>query len=500
MTSKKQYDVIIIGSGLGGLICGIILQKHGYSTCILEQHSQIGGNIQTFTRKGCTFTTGMHYIGSLNDGQILHQLFNYLGILDKIKIKKLDEDCFEKIIIEDDEYCYAMGIENFKKRLIDYFPEEIPAIEKYVQKLEEIWNKINIINLREVSEKDIYKADADPKSAYDFIDSLTDNYKLKAVLAATNGLYAGVKDKTPLHIHAIINKFFIQSAWKLDEREVSFADVLLEEFEKQGGTIKTRKKVNKIICNENKAVAVKTTDQDIIYGKSIISNIHPELTNELIEPGILRKAYINRIKGLENSISPFSLYIVLKEKTFKHINSNIYYSSSYDVWGVDTYNSENWPQGYIFYTTPSSVHQGFAESATIITYMKYDEVKKWKNTTIAKRGNDYIKFKEEKTKQLLNLIEKKIPGLKSSIDSLYSSTPLTFRDYTGSPGGSMYGVIKDYKDPLSTFLSHNTRIPNIFLTGQNINLHGMLGVAISAIITCSGFLDINKLINDIKDE
>ncbi|HPT12003.1 MAG TPA: NAD(P)-binding protein, partial [Bacteroidales bacterium] len=71
----KQFDVIIIGSGLGGLVCGYILSKNGYKVGIFEKNNQIGGCLQTFKRKGVSFDTGMHYIGSMEEGQILHRFF-----------------------------------------------------------------------------------------------------------------------------------------------------------------------------------------------------------------------------------------------------------------------------------------------------------------------------------------------------------------------------------------------------------------------------------------
>ena len=80
----KQYDVIIIGGGLGGLSCGVMLAKEGLSVCVLEQHSVIGGCLQSFHRNGRTLDTGMHYVGSLSEGQIMHQYFKYLGIMDSL--------------------------------------------------------------------------------------------------------------------------------------------------------------------------------------------------------------------------------------------------------------------------------------------------------------------------------------------------------------------------------------------------------------------------------
>lgn len=69
----------------------------------------------------------------------------------------------------------------------------------------------------------------------------------------------------------------------------------------------------------------------------------------------------------------------------------------------------------------------------------------------------------------------------------------------GTDDGSVYGIIKDYKDPLKTFISPRTKLDNLLLTGQNINLHGILGVSISAIVTCSVLLGMTELIKKIED-
>ena len=60
MSKSEKYDVVIIGSGLGGLVCGAILTKEGQRVCIIEKNEQIGGNLQTFRRDGVTFDTGVH--------------------------------------------------------------------------------------------------------------------------------------------------------------------------------------------------------------------------------------------------------------------------------------------------------------------------------------------------------------------------------------------------------------------------------------------------------
>ena len=141
---------------------------------------------------------------------------------------------------------------------------------------------------------------------------------------------------------------------------------------------------------------------------------------------------------------------------------------------------------------------------TILAYMRYDEVKKWDktfNTVSAKvdRGPDYEEFKKQKAMILLDCVEEKFTGLKSKIKKYYTATPLSYRDYIGNDDGSMYGIVKDYRNPLKTLISPRTKIPNLFLTGQNLNLHGILGAAMSAFVTCTAFLGNDDIIKKIRD-
>ena len=129
----EKYDVIIIGSGMGGLVCGSLLSREGYKVCILEKNKQIGGCLQTYVRDKVIFDSGVHYIGGLSKGQNLYQIFKYLGILDSLHLQKLEEDVFDKILIENDdnEYVFAQGYENFIAKLLVFFPDEEIALRRY---------------------------------------------------------------------------------------------------------------------------------------------------------------------------------------------------------------------------------------------------------------------------------------------------------------------------------------------------------------------------------
>jgi len=132
------------------------------------------------------------------------------------------------------------------------------------------------------------------------------------------------------------------------------------------------------------------------------------------------------------------------------------------------------------------------------------EVEKWADSfnTVPKnrsnRSSDYQKFKTDRAEKLLDLLERQFPDIRQHIQSYYTSTPLSYRDYIGTKDGSMYGIMKDSRDPLSSFITPRTKIPNLFLTGQNINLHGVLGVTLSSMVTCGQFLGTEYLIDKVK--
>ena len=90
-------------------------------------------------------------------------------------------------------------------------------------------------------------------------------------------------------------------------------------------------------------------------------------------------------------------------------------------------------------------------------------------------------FKKRKAEILLDCVEEKFPGLRSKYQNILHSYALSYRDYIGNDDGSMYGIAKDYSNPLKTFISPRTKIPNLYLTGQNLNLHGILGATMSGL-------------------
>ncbi len=505
MKLKEKYDIVIVGSGLGGLVSAIILAKEGKSVCVLEKNQQYGGNLQTFSRNKTIFDTGVHYIGGLSEGQNLYQYFKYLGIMDDIELKKLDEDGFDIITFDDDaiEYKHGQGYENFIKGLVSQFPDEEKGIRTYCDKLRETCDKFPLYNVK-LGKPYYDDTEVFELFAKEYIDSVTTNKKLRAVLGGSNLLYAGEADRTPFYVHALSVNSYIVSSYRCMNGGSQITKALLKRLKEAGGEAYKRHEVVDFEVVDKQVISATTSNGKVIKGDLFISNIEPKLTIKMAGEENFRKSYVSRIRDIESTIAAFTLYLALKPGTFKYLNKNYYHHKDpNEVWDVHNYSEEDWPKAYMVSMGVKKDGNEYGDNLAAMTYMHFDEMQPWLETfnTAAdqnERGQSYEEFKRIKEEQFIVELEKKFPNIRDCIEAVYSSTPLSYRDYIGCNRGSMYGYVKDANNSLKSFVSARTKIRNLFFTGQSLNMHGILGVTISGVVTCSTILGGEYLVDKIQ--
>lgn len=495
-------SAIIIGGGLGGLFTGAILAKEGVKTTVVEKNATVGGGLQSFTRFGEIFDTGMHVIGGMQHGGNIRRICDYLGISDKVHIADLDGDFTDELYFAEDgkRYHIAKGQENFVNALAHDFPHQRQELKDYVDAVYRLANEMDLFYLRPTDSHIPVHSNEFMMSADAFVASYITDPRLRSVVSYMNPLYSGRGDMTPAYVHAIISALYIDGPSRFVGGSYRFAETLSDFIRSHGGTVIKGDKVVHVHSSAGLISGVRTQQGHELHADYYICAIHPcTFIGLLDDPTVLPKAYRTRLDSIPNSYSAFTLNIKLKAGAFPYLNYSGYYMTRYDdVWNFGR-RDRGWPLGFL-YMTPPEEHQGMYSMKMIITSpMLWDEVRRWEDTTVGHRGADYVAWKQARAEKLLDAMEQMYPDFRNCIEEVNIASPLTIRDFYGVKEGAMCGFSKDYKNILLSQLPVVTKVKNLLLTGQNCNLHGFCGVTLTAIQTCEAILGENYVLNRIKE-
>jgi phytoene dehydrogenase-like protein len=456
MSGKYDYDVIIIGAGIGGLVCGCYLAKAGMKVLIVEQHYKPGGYCTSFNRTGYKFDVGVHYIGGVTRG-ILSKILDELKLREEIKFNQSDPS--DKILMPDSTTYIRSNPYDTIKEFQKTFPDEKENIKKFFQFVMEtnilvIYHKVKNLTLEKV------------------LDNFFNDHRLKATIGVLLLGNMGLPHTEVAAFAAIIlfREFILDPGYYPIGGMQQFADCLVDKFKKHSGELILSRKVIKIITEDNAAKGVVIAPEEKITSKMVVSNIDTTLTfKELIEVKTKESVIVD---SLISSNSIFAVYLGVSD-TLKNIlneSCNIWFFTTYDIDGCYRFLEENVMRiniPGIMLTFPSlknPVLKGVNKNTIqIFTIASYENEEFWnKNRQI---------FSEE----MLFLAEKVIPNLKQHVNLTVTATPHTFYKYTMNKRGAAYGWASSISQIDASLLPQKTSIQNLFLVGHWCTMGGGQG-------------------------
>jgi all-trans-retinol 13,14-reductase len=300
------------------------------------------------------------------------------------------------------------------------------------------------------------------------------------------------RESLPLFNFAHSMSSYIQSSWRLKGGGNMIIDSLVNDIKSFGGEVICRAEVEELVEQDGRIVAAKCPDDRTYEGCVFISDVHPQLTFGWLKVSrIMKGIFRRRINALENTFGMFTASLVLKPNVLPYFNHNKYVYRKANVW---TFHEDINDVGGVMVSCRVPESGNYTRQIDLLTPMPWTLCKDWEDTLVGRRGDIYEQQKQRMANECIRLAERVIPGLQDMVENAtphsdhrsekcYTSTPLTWRDYTLSPCGSAFGIRKDCRQSLITMLSPKTPIPNLFLTGQSLVLHGLEGVTMTAFKT-----------------
>lgn len=467
--------VCIMGGGLGGLMTGALLAQEGYRVTVLEKNGIIGGGLQSFCRGGYLFDTGMHIFGGMGaDGQ-LRRICRHLGIEERVEVEPchvalLNADTGERITHTTD--CHSP--------LIDLL-RGIAAQEP-------------VYALRPTPD-DFTPPDI-TLTAKQLIDETDDQPELKAAMASL-ALFYGGRDDSPALLHALISCAHIDGTYTFKVGSLGFAKLLAGIIEEAGGEVHCGEAVTSIETSGREVSAVRTATA-VYTADHYVNDMPVARLLELTPADAFAPAFRCRIGSAPYSMSAMTLFIGLKPRSLRYSSEAcLALRDGIDPWHMDDCTEELWPNALFAIASEDAENTGFANTITAVCPMKYDYVQRWENSITGHRPDEYYRWKERMVQQALAMTETIYPQLKEAIAFVDAGTPLTIRDYYGTPRGAMYGLHRSSINPMQSSLSTRTRLGNLYLTGQDVNFHGLLGTSLTAILTAEAIVGRNVIMNKL---
>lgn len=451
---KDQYDVVIIGAGLGGLTAGAKLAKEGYSVFLIEQHDIPGGCATTFQRKGYTVEVGLHELDGLDDKDIKRAIFDELKVFDHVEFLKLPE--FYLFRHREETFVMPHDREEAIKRLKHKFPGEQKAIEKYFRIIygfkKEILkyprNKILKFLLMPFFPL-LYPTltNYSKKSIGDILDALTDNDELKLVLTANVGYYHDDPHSLSSVYFSIGQASYFKGGHYIRGGSQKLSDYLASYIRNHGGEIIYRHIATGIITENGRAAGVeykktygKETPMLTAKGKIIIANAAIPNVIKMLDDGP-RKLIEERTAGMTTACSILTLYLGLNQPPSKfgckhystfviadHINN--LKDQAKDL------QSHDFKKKSFAFVDYSQIDSGLApEGKYLMVLATTDYLKHWEGLS----RTAYREKKKEITDILIRRLENVLPGISEAIEYKEMATPKTIVRYTMNPQGSVYG-------------------------------------------------------------
>jgi all-trans-retinol 13,14-reductase len=504
--SQYQWDVIVIGSGMGGLSAASALSRIGHRVLVLEQYQTLGGLTHSFSRNGFGWDVGIHYLSGFAPGEPERKILDWVCDT-PIELVPLGA-IYDVLHIGDAAPLplsrpYEAQALDLKER----FPNESSEIDAWFDAVHKGRQAaISVLQSRALPQpfgtflewwksRELNRWVA--RTTAEVAAEITENPELTAVFFAQWGDHGGRPSVASFAIHALIAHSYLEcGAWYPVGGSSVIAERMLPVIRQAGGEARAGVRVDRLLVDDEHVVGVRTAAGNEIHADVVISTIGArETVDQLLPAGISQDDWISEIRSFRPSICHFSLYLGfegdLEAAGATRANHWIYPDGETDVIWQDASNS-NPPVMFVSFASlkdpshdpgPRKQHSG-----EVLVWADWSMVSDWANIRAGERGEDYTTFKKNIENRVFKLFESYFPDLAKLVVFRELATPLSTVAITGHRKGAFYGLDVTPDRMTSDSLRMKTPVKGLYLAGQDAATPGIPGAMWGGVL-CAGSID-----------
>lgn len=466
---RVDTDVVIIGSGVGGLTSAILLGDMGIRTVVIERSPLPGGLLRSYTRQGVDCAVGLHYFGPAGEGELLGQMFDILGVTDRLQLRRLGGGgILESYIFDEGIFNLPPTLAEFEKALLQLCPAEQQAIACITAALESISRGLRL-NDQGMLQSGPFSMVGLDQSMEEFLAASGCSPKLHDILSV-HGFWAGLPmDKCPAYLLLCTLGALLVSAWELGCTGRQMADVYADRARETGVDMVFDDPVTAVCVEKGRACGVRLRSGRSLSCNKVLAAIHPKLLLPMLPEDAVPAAYRSGLLNLSETPGAVCVHLLVDEKLQKAPGYNVFRIHRVEGVHVDG----------TFLQVRQSGRPG-RNLLTIIRGSAFSDWEQWHNTRTGQRGEAYRQAKMAAAQKMIEIAAEALGGLGEYV-VVDISTPLTMRDWAASPEGSIYGLMRSTQNDLQYAVLTRMPVRSLFLVGQNAIAPGLLGVTLSVL-------------------